>query len=277
MKYLKDYRLFEYLKKDENIWLYQYFKMTDKQKKDSLPYHFPWFFNDFIEDEEIEFKPVFTHVDIDGEDIGDELIDRELIEWLSINNKDIFNKFAEWLFKRVNDATLNIDDSEYPTWSFFGSPDIIKEQWLVHFTNKAYDIENKGFTIGTDDINKLGLTTHLSDSEKKYGGYNFAYTIYDFNKYAKSWKGWAKVYKYGKEVVIFRCSGVRAQHYSDQEYQTIFWGKLATHINAVERGESKDWAIYNKISGRLLYENDELEKVIDWFVNNYNQYKKYLN
>lgn len=277
MKYLKDYKLFEYLKKDENVWLYKYLKMSDKEKKESLPYDFPWFFNDFIEDEVIEFKPVFTHVDINGEDIGDELIDGDLIEWLSIHNKDLFNKFAEWLFKRINDNTLDTDYSEYPTWSFFGPPEILKEQWLVHFTNKAYDIENKGFTIGTDDVNKLGLTTNLSDSAKKYGGYNFAYTIYDFNKYAKSWKGWVKGYKYGEEIVIFRCSGVRAKHYSDEEYQTIFWGKLATHINSVERGESKDWAIYNKISGRLLYENDELEKVIDWFVNNYNQYKKYLN
>jgi hypothetical protein len=279
MKYLKEYRIFEYLKKDENIWLYKYLKMTDEQKKDYLPHEYPWFFNDFIEDENIEFKvPTNNYIDYEGkEQIGEEYNDYEIPEWLETHNKELFNKFREWLYKRVINSTLEIPDNEYPTWSFFDKPKIIKDQWLIHFTDNSQDIEREGFTKGTYDIDKLGLTTHTSSYGKEHGGYNFCYTIYDFKRYAKSWRGWQKGYKYGKEAVLFRCSGVRARHNSDEEYQTIFWGNLAKNINAIESGEKKQWGIYNRISGRLLYENDELEKVIDWFVNNYNQYKKYLN
>jgi len=278
MKYLKEYKMFEYLKKDENIWLYQYLKMTDEQKKNSLPHDYPWFFKDFIDDERIEFKfPTHDYIDVDGEQTGEEYETFEIIEWLESNNKELFDKFGEWLFKRVNNNTLDIPDHEYPTWSFFGNPEIIKEQWLIHLTDNSYDIVRDGFTKGTYDLDKLGLTTHLHPYNKEHGGYNFAYAIYDFKRYGKSWRGWEQGYKYGKEVVIFRCSGVRARHNSDEEYQTIFWGSVATHINVIETGENKKWGIYNKISGRLIYENDDLEKVIDWFTFNYNQYKKYLN
>jgi hypothetical protein len=125
------------------------------------------------------------------------------------------------------------------------------------------------------DIERLGLTTNFRQ-EYKSGGYNFSYTIQDFKRYGYSINLNQK-FKYGKEAVIFKCSGVRVLHYGDEEYQTIFWGKLATHINAIERGENADFAIYNNKTRRLLYENDDIEKVIDWFVKNYEQYKNYLN
>jgi hypothetical protein len=277
MKYLKEYKIFEYLKKDENIWLYQYFKMSDEDKKNSLPHDFPWFFKDFLVEEDIVFKmPTHDYTDADGEQTGEEYEEYEVMEWLYAHNRDLFNKFAEYLYKKVKDNELNIPDADYPAWSFFGSPEILKEQWLIHVTDNADAIESEGFTKGMDQIEKLGLTTNFGDYHKKHGGYNFAYTLYDFKRYAKTNRGWVGGYKYGKEIILFRCSGVRIQHYSDEEYQTIFWGKLATNINKIDKGEKCDWGIFNKISGRLLYENDELENVIHWVVRNYNQYKKYL-
>ena len=80
---------------------------------------------------------------------------------------------------------------------------------------------------------------------------------------------------YLKELVIFKSSGVRLWHSGDDENQTIFWGKEASHINCINN-EYGDWVIRNKV-GNKIYENENLEKVVDWVVNNYDQYRKVLN
>lgn len=288
MKYLKlfeTYLINEYLKSEDNVSLYKYFNMTDEEKKHSLPFQYYYLFKKFLKNKLIFFKtPTHDYYDVDGgEQKGEPYSDEEIPDWLYTNNKKLFDKFADWLYEKIKKQTLTktnllgseYDYSEYPTWFFFGKPEIIKEQWLIHLTKDADSIESKGFTHGMHDIERLGLTTNFRQ-EYKSGGYNFSYTIQDFKRYGYSINLNQK-FKYGKEAVIFKCSGVRVLHYGDEEYQTIFWGKLATHINAIERGENADFAIYNNKTRRLLYENDDIEKVIDWFVKNYEQYKNYLN
>jgi len=260
----------EYISQDM-IYLKDYFNMPEIQKKKYLPHEYPYEINnfliDFSYDNDFEFTYPKDSVDVDGEDTGNELEGYELVEWIEKNNPKLYNAFADWLYKKINDFSLDIPDFDYPAWAFFDSPELIKNQWLIHFTNNADNIANNGFVYGVNDINKLGLTTHLGDFEKKYGGYNFAFTINDYRRYYNNKFG------YGKEAVIFKASGIKLYHNSDMQQQVIFYGNTANNIIPITAGENRRFGIFNKKNGRIIYENDNFNKVVDWVINHYIQYK----
>ncbi len=267
----------EYVTKDI-VYLKDYFSMPKSSKMEYLPHEYYYFFDDFLDETDTYFeKPKEEFINAYGElETGDDYHDIELMTWLENNNKEIYNKFAEYLFDKISNNTLPIDDSEYPAWSYFDDrPQLIKNQWLIHFTNDADGIAKSGFKYGVDDMTKLGLTTHLSDFDKKYGGYNFAYTLNDFQKYGSSSYGnWSKSgYKYGNEAVVFNASGIKVWHYGDEEPQVIFYGNTVKNIIPITSGENSKFGVFNK-KGKLLYENDDLTKIVKWIVNNYHQYRK---
>ena len=183
-------RINEYITNDE-IYLRDYLSMPKSAKLAYLPHEYSYFFNDFLEETDYDFNYPKETKSSDYLDEPDEEVDMfdndiELITWLEHNDMKTFNAFGEYLYDKINNNTLPINDSEYPAWSYFDDkPTLIKNQWLIHFTNDADDIAREGFKYGVDDMTKLGLTTHLGEFDKKYGGYNFAYTIGEFNKYAK--------------------------------------------------------------------------------------------
>ncbi|MEK6828580.1 MAG: GNAT family N-acetyltransferase [Nanoarchaeota archaeon] len=271
----------EFLTQDE-VALKQYLSMSDDNKKLYLPHEFSYFFNDFLEEEGIEFtmpKHMVPSNYADEPEVEEDMFDSEieLITWLENNNKELYNAFAEYLFKKIKDNTLPIPESEYPAWSYFdNSPELVKNQWLIHFTNNADDIAREGFKFGVDDMTKLGLTTNLGEFDKKYGGYNFAYLLSDFPKYSRRSYTQGGGHKYGKEAVVFNASGIKLWHHGDEEPQVIFYGKTASNIIPITRGENAEWAIRGK-DGRVLFENDELQRVVQWLVSNYSQYRKQLN
>jgi len=267
-------RLIKEFMSQDMIYLKNYFNLSDELKKDYLPHEYPEQLDNFLYDENINFElPKNTsNVDIDGYDIEEEMSHYEIIEWLFYNNKELFNKFGDWLFNKINNYELDIPDSDYPAWSFFDKPEILKNQWLIHFTNNANGIAREGFKYGVDEMSKLGLTTHLSQFDKQYGGYNFAYTLKDYLRYGKS----GRSFKYGEEAVIFRASGIRIYHNSDQEYQTIFYGKTATNIIPITEEYGNEYAIHSKISGKILYQNDNFDNVVKWLINNFDQYRKHF-
>lgn len=261
---IKHQMLNEYITRDV-VYLKDYLSMSDEDKKRSLPHEYHYFFNDFVDEADIDLETEIPDDIRDGDDY-------ELVDWLENNNKDIYNSFADYLYEKVNDHELNIPNSDYPAWSYFDdNPKLVKKQWLIHFTDNADSIVKSGFKYGVSDMTKLGLTTHLGEFAKKYGGYNFAYLLSDFPKYASGRFGYG--YKYGKEVVIFNASGIKVWHFGDEEPQVIFYGNTATNIIAITRGENEEWGLHSK-SGKLLFENDKLETVVKWFVNNYHQYRK---
>jgi hypothetical protein len=58
----------------------------------------------------------------------------------------------------VHARSFDIPDEELPSWWFFDDPQIIKNQWLIHFTNKnPIDIQKQGFQRLESDITHLGL------------------------------------------------------------------------------------------------------------------------
>lgn len=130
--------------------------------------------------------------------------------------------------------------------------------------------------MGVSEIEKLGLTTSLGEFDKKYGGYNFAYTLGDFKKYGRSDYTRGGGWKYGKEAVIFNASGVKLWHHGDEEPQVIFWGATAKNIIPLTRGDNMDWAVRSKVTGNILFESDELETLVRWVEAHFNQYRKHL-
>lgn len=256
MRSIRNYIL-EYLVKDVYS-LYKYLSLSEKEKISSLYEMFPYSFNRYVKKYDLD-------IDLDYDDYD------SIIDFLNRNPR-LKKDYNEFLYQGVKDFNLPIHDSEYPAWSFFSdNPQIIKNQWLVHLTEHAYDIFKHGFTRGVDEIDKLGLTTHIGDIDKEYGGFNFAYTPEDFSKYSKNRHG----YKYGDKIVMFRASGVRVYHYSDGEYQTIFYGNTAKNIIPIS-GPNDMWEVTSNIDDKVLYSSENPDKVIDWVINNYTQYRKHL-
>ena len=274
-KYLNEEQMLnEYITNNE-IYLRDYLSMSEERKMAYLPHEYYYFFQDFIIETDSEFEQPKETVKSDYQDEVDVEVDMfdnelELMTWLENNDKKTYNDFAKYLYDKIMDSTLPINDSEYPAWAYFSdNPELIKNQWLIHFTDNANDIAKEGFKYGIDEMEKLGLTCHLSEFEKKYGGYNFAYTLSDFPKYAKKSSG----YKYGKEAVVFNASGIKVWHYGDEEPQVIFYGNTAKNIIPITSGENAEFAIYSK-DNKILYENDDLKNVVYWLIKNFNQYRK---
>jgi hypothetical protein len=279
-KILESQDIHEYLTRD-TMYLKDYLSMDEKSRMEYLPHEYYYFFQDFLIEMDEKFETPKETRPSNYQDEPDELVDMfdgevELMIWLEKNNTELYNKFAKYLYDKIENNELPIDESEYPAWTYFdNSPEIIKNQWLIHFTNDAQAIQNDGFKYGVDDMTKLGLTTRLGEFDKKYGGYNFAYTLSDFPKYGKSAYGWKNEYKYGNEAVVFNASGIRVWHHGDQEPQVIFYGNTAKNIIPIISGENLKWGVYSK-NGRLLFENDELTRMVEWLVKNYTQYRKQL-
>lgn len=270
----------EYITNNE-VYLKDYLSMSKEGKMQFLPDEYNYFFDDFLEETGTDFEMPKETRPSNYADEPEEEVDMfdnnlELMTWLEHNNKRLYDAFAEYLYDKITNNGLPIPEAEYPAWSYFGdNPTVIKNQWLIHFTDEADKLAHEGFKYGVDDMTKLGLTTWMGEFDKKYGGYNFAYTLSDFIKYGRRSYTQGGGYKYGKEAVVFNASGIRVWHYGDEEYQVIFYGNTATNITSITGGENAKWAIYSN-DGRILFENDDLERVVKWLTINYQQYRKSL-
>jgi len=168
-----------------------------------------------------------------------------------------------------------IGPQDAPSWLYLKQPTLLKNQWLVHGTTflDGRMMVTKGFIKGINDPTKVGLTTWL-EGEKIGEGYNFAYTPEDFAQYGFD----GEATKYGDgTLLVFRASGIRCWHSGDDEYQTIFNGKTARDIVLI-REVMGTYAIYSK-NGNPLVHTDVQGKssptdLVDWVVNNYDQYRK---
>ena len=168
-----------------------------------------------------------------------------------------------------------------PSWAFMDYVEVMKNQWMIHFTNDASEIACDGFRYGMDDLTRLGLTTHFKLNSKP-GGYNFAYDINEWERFAGGRHG----FKYGKEAVLFRASGVKVWHHGDGEYQVIFFGKTAKDIVPIAKGYYDGWWVNGigkggREEGEAESDHedgsfDSLSDAVDWVTTNYNQYKKLI-
>ena len=215
----------------------------------------------------------------------EELLNCDTFDELEELNPELHAEYNNILLRYVND-TRNLKElltqfgwyspEEYPSWIYLREAKVISNQWLVHSTNKnaIRSIFDDGFIKGVDDPTRLGLTTYYnSDSyEKSSGGYNFAHTIEDFQRYG-IFRGGVK-YGDNNNVVVFRASGLRCWHGTDGEYQVIFNGKTARDVVPIIC-EDEFWKIRTNFDGgKPLYSNRNIIKAVEWATKNYTQYRK---
>lgn len=178
-------------------------------------------------------------------------------------------------------SNLGMDEHELPSALFFDvkQQPLLKNEWLVHFTNNAMKIAEEGFVHGVADPKKLGLTVFIPAAEKT-GGFNFAYEASDkrFIKVAqRGWHGW----RFGEEAVVFRANGIRVWHRTDEQSEVVFWGKSAHDRVALKVLPEDGWCVLSR-GGRTMFASDDdsddgLWRCIQWVKNNYEQYRKPLS
>jgi len=241
----------EYISNDL-IYLKRYLNQTEEEQKQSLPYEYPYLYDIYPDKKEMGTDDYSYYFE-------------------KIEGTKEFDEFAEWLYDGIKDYKFanEIPDSELPAWTFFDdNPKILKRDWLIHFSNSVSNIEDEGFTRGVDQVEKLGLTTHLNEYDLAYGGYNFAYEAFNFERYYMDRMG----PKYGSDAVLFQAPGIKTYHYGDEEPQVIFWGKTATNIIPIYQSSDDKWWIENRKGGEL-YSSEDIAEVVAWAINNFKQYK----
>ena len=199
--------------------------------------------------------------------------------------------------------TRNYDEASGFAWSDDAEDgkEIVHDEWMVHFSDYADKIAKEGFTKGNDYEGKLKSATYQRG--KTEGGYNYAYLASD----VIGGKGY-KFLDYLKEretpFVMFKGNGYRFHHNQDEEDQVVLnniqkgtmvfvrrlydqwcvlstanpnWKNRTKDINP--RPEDERFAMYNprNIIEGILYSDDDIDKVIKWVVNNFDQYRGKIN
>ena len=199
--------------------------------------------------------------------------------------------------------TRNYDEASGFAWSDDAEDgkEIVHNEWMVHFSDYADKIAKEGFTKGNDYDGKLKSVTYQRG--KTEGGYNYAYLASD----VIGSKG-SKFLDYLKEretpFVMFKGNGYRFHHNQDEENQVVLnniqkdtmvfvrrfydqWCVLST-ANPNWKNRTKDinpkpederFAMYNprNIIEGILYSDDDIDKVIKWVMNNFDQYHNKIN
>ena len=236
----------EYLDKNYNAPLVNYFKnankMSDEDKAIDLAYNFDYLIQDFMNEYDIDD-------DIDEYDVD------AFAEVLS--DYDMYDEFIRY-------CERNADDQDLPSWCHEMYCRVVKNEWCIHFGNDSQSIAENGFTSGTDNIEKLGITGRKDNMGV---GYNFAYLVNDRN---------VDLSKYGDEAVIFRTSGVLVYHFGDEEHQVIFWGPYAHDFIPIKQGYGgyDDYEVYG-LDGQVLYSGKPSE-IANWASTNLGQYRKQI-
>lgn len=275
-----------YIRRDLG-WLKHHLEQSDAEKGRELALLLPVMFLHYVDtnvptDENLAARGApFSYDDIAAED------EAVIVEHLRRAREELLagfyaevegepGSFLETFYMREIVGKLR---GHTPSFLFFGDPELVKNQWLIHFTSTPYEIQREGFTVGAKDLSRLGLTTRISRSDKT-GGYNFAYTADDYVEYAKRDHGVYVDWKYGAHAVMFRASGLRMWHKTDQEPQTIFWGADARDVvvlrdlRKVSKGDG--WCAVDCDGTELVFCAAGLERVVDWVMANFEQYRKVL-
>jgi hypothetical protein len=120
----------------------------------------------------------------------------------------------------IEDYLHQFGDTGY----FFDNTKVLKDHWLIHFTNSDPAIIKKDGFNGLDQ-RWLGLT---KDVGTKPGHYALAYDVKDINPNDM------KSNVYGSKALVFKADeAVRAYHNSDSEYQVIFDVRSVDYKSAV--------------------------------------------
>jgi len=206
------------------------------------------------------------------EDVPDLLI-KEYGSWLenvALSRDDVRN------WSRSKDMYVNLVD--YPPCYFMSYEDMLKNDWLIHFSDSARSIAKEGFLYGVpvEDMKGLALSTWKMLEDKdlmERDGYVFSYSLDRFSH--------TNMFTVGTNFVIFQGSGILIYHNGDDEYQAICLKDSVRNFIPVLWDE-RQYVIRDKDSGKVYWKSgvDDIdlgvimEKLNDWIRNNIRQYGK---
>lgn len=221
--------------RDENRWLLNYLK-KGYDHYDFVERFADWVFRDDRQEEVLQAFGLPD--DASEEDLNEYVMDDpSRIANLPQDIQDAFQTYAlEYI--GPDDAGDPMSPS-YLHLSLERTRPLPRTTWLIHFSDKAWNIASEGFKRGVDDVRYLGLTTYLNDREKENGGYNFALEVKD-----RVVGSVAREKKYGKNAVMFQSSGVKTYHSGDEERQIIFYGPAIDHRDIILLvSDGDDWYV----------------------------------
>jgi len=163
--------------------------------------------------------------------------------WFETATPEQYDDFTKWLYDE-NNLDQAMDYFGAPQSSLRIEKKITTPIWMIHLTNDADRIEDKGFEYGHPDYDGIHLTTWKSDkSRKSTPGYNFAFPLRSRDADAA-----LRQRKYGSEAVIFKGTGIQVYHSGDEEQQIIFWGPSVDpasiyHVKKIDDGWLEDYNI----------------------------------
>ena len=258
MKFKDHYFLTETLS-NELVYLKRYLNSSVKEKAINRAFNNSYLIKDYFESNEDKYREDF-----------DEMEDYEIVDWLNDNDQETLIDFGEYV---VDDRNY-LQSDEMELFDIVGYETFVRQQWLVHFSDRASDISNdQQFKVGIpyEDYERLALTTSFKDSYKT-GGFNFAYEIDDVKRHAFN-RGRPK---YGKEAVLFKGDGIKVFHSGDDEPQVIFDGQSTKKPIIHIQYDNDVWFIESKISDERLIEKEDIVELAHWVDKNYDQYRKHL-
>lgn len=274
------------------IHLRDYLEMSDGDKGRSIAYRFPWMFKAWfdkltvksLEAIQLEFDAddgtgLIKHLEHDSSGDLDKMFAMFFKEEQSGSAwgvKGVLSKFVSGMLSPrdpIQKTQSAKDLVRAPTFLHMEFVRLVKNDWLIHFSNAAEDIHTSGFKYGVDDLTQLGLTTRVDAKMRSGKGYNFAFLADEASQGKGDPRGFT--WKYGKEAVMFRASGILAYHLSDKERQVIFWGPSARDIVYL-RNDGQEWSAGDNKHGNPVYFNESLDNVVKWVTSNFRQYRKTL-
>ena len=227
----------------ELAWLYKYLTMSDAGKGAELIRQFPWEFQSWAERKRVATPEILK---------DDWFYEEDFIATIP-------DKLKIGFFQGFHTS-----DPNTPLFTMADYEGLVKNSWLVHFTDNAFSIAREGFTKGVTlhEWERLGLSTHF----KTHGeGFNFAFTLKDADHEGT---------KYGKQCVMFKASGIKIYHHGDGEHQVIFIGATATDLVPIYEGDS-GWIVEGN-GFKQMFKGESLSSVLNWVASNYDQFKSQL-
>lgn len=168
---------------------------------------------------------------------------------------------------------------------YFDKYKIFKNNWVICFTDKPYEIIKNGFLgIDKSEINALWRTFGASHIKRGYDeGYAFAYDVNDILGKSKWYQD--RLVGYGTYALMFRVSGLKVHNKADNEWQVVFNNKQANLKNCFiikcntyldldySKTRIKGLSVINPQTEKSIYKSGDLTDVINWIMTNERQYK----
>ena len=270
MKIIKTYYTYLNEKLTNESQLFKYLNMSQEDKYIDFAFKSTYLLQNFIDTidpDDYGITQILTQYDED--DFNELIYEFENYE-SNINHKNFLIDFGEYCEENIHewyDIPANFA-LEYPKKE--------KEQWLLYSTkdsSEASDIWREGFEYGEDDFEKLHLRNN-NTYKSEYGHY-IGYNIDDFDRYGEEYVGWSYKLKHGKELLMFRSTGIHVRDFSREEDVTIFNGRSAYNIIWLE-SDDEHYYIESRLTRKKLIEKDSYIELIRWVEENFDQYKKHL-